>query len=164
MMTPSCHLQAEFWYNYCAKLGKKPPSHRGTFLLLVPSKSCCIYNSTTELNKAVCWEGWGGQCDKWSNLAGGGSNKEKPLDLVIRKVLAAHAKVGGMSGPEPDHRVWNETEKWRKFQQVYATLNQWKSNSMSIEVCPSLCEGCPLWFHNHFKFLHCKYSYTFDRR
>ena len=28
-----------------------------------------------------------------------------PLDLVIRRILAARAIVGGVSGPEPDHRV-----------------------------------------------------------
>lgn len=40
-----------------------------------------------------------------SNLVEGIRDQEEPLDLVIRKVLAAHAKVGGLSGPEPDLRV-----------------------------------------------------------
>lgn len=31
-----------------------------------------------------------------------------PLDLVIRRILAARAIVSGVSGPEPDHRARNE--------------------------------------------------------
>lgn len=133
-------------------------------LLLVASRCCCVYNSITELYEAVCQEGWAGQRDKWSNLVEGSSSKEKPLELVIRRGLAARAKVGGISGPEPEPRVWNETEKWGKCQQVDATFNPRESNSLSIEVCTSLCEGCPLWFNNHFTFLNCKYSCAFERR
>lgn len=52
-------LQVESTCIYWTKLGRKPLSEKETSVLLIPSRSCCIYNSITELNKAAWVRGMG---------------------------------------------------------------------------------------------------------